>query len=143
MTTDTIEETQDSVFDNIRGTRHALTVKRVFGESYEVDGVTIIPVARVGGGAGGGWREGADDSDDQGRGFGSGFGMGANPIGVYEVRDGRIAWKPAVDVNRIVLSGHVLALDHRCVRRHQGLAARVGESGTTTRPSPRQFPGRP
>ena len=109
MTTETIEETQDSVFDNIRGTRDALTVKRVFGESYEVDGVTIIPVARVAGGAGGGGGEEADGSDKQGRGFGGGFGMGANPIGVYEVRDGVIAWKPAVDVNRVIHGGQVLA----------------------------------
>ena len=31
--------------------RDALTVKRVFGEPYEKDGVTIIPAARVQGGA--------------------------------------------------------------------------------------------
>ena len=109
MTTDTMEETQDSVFENIRGTRDALTVKRVFGDSYEVDGVTIIPVARVAGGAGGGGGEGADDNDGEGRGFGSGFGMGANPIGVYEVRDGTIVWKPAVDVNRVIQGAQVLA----------------------------------
>lgn len=109
MTTETIEETQDSVFDNIRGTRDALTVKRVFGDSYEVDGVTIIPVARVAGGAGGGGGEGVDEDDKQGRGFGSGFGMGANPIGVYQVRDGEIDWKPAVDVNRVIHGGQVLA----------------------------------
>jgi len=34
--------------------RDALTVKRVFGEPYEKNGVTMIPVARVQGGAGGG-----------------------------------------------------------------------------------------
>jgi uncharacterized spore protein YtfJ len=34
--------------------RDALTVKRVFGEPYEKDGVTIIPAARVQGTAGGG-----------------------------------------------------------------------------------------
>jgi uncharacterized spore protein YtfJ len=109
MTTDTTEETQDSVFDNLRETRDALTVRRVFGEAYELDGVTIIPVARVGGGAGGGGGEGADESDKQGRGFGSGFGMGANPIGVYHVRDGDIAWKPTVDVNRVIHGAQVLA----------------------------------
>ena len=34
--------------------RDAMTVKRVFGDSYEKDGVTIIPVANVMGGAGAG-----------------------------------------------------------------------------------------
>lgn len=109
MTTETIEETQESVFDNLRGTRDALTVKRVFGDSYEVDDVTIIPVARVAGGAGGGAGEGTDENDAQGSGFGTGFGMGANPIGVYEVRNGTITWKPAMDVNRVIHGGQVLA----------------------------------
>lgn len=109
MMPETIEETQDSVFDNIRGTRDALTVKRVFGSSYEIDDVTIIPVARVAGGAGGGGGEGTDESDNQGKGFGSGFGMGANPIGVYEVRNGNTVWKPAVDLTRVIHGGQVLA----------------------------------
>ena len=34
--------------------RDAMTVKRVFGDPYEKDGVTVIPVANVMGGAGGG-----------------------------------------------------------------------------------------
>ena len=38
--------------------RDALTVKRVFGEPYERDGVTLIPAAVVRGGAGGGQGEG-------------------------------------------------------------------------------------
>lgn len=109
MTTDVANESQQAVFDNIRGTRDALTVKRVFGESYEVDGVTIVPVARIAGGAGGGGGEGTDENDQQGRGFGTGFGLSANPIGVYEVRDGDIAWKPAVDANRIIKGGQLLA----------------------------------
>jgi len=38
----------------ITQTRDALTVRKVFGEPYEKNGVTMIPVARVQGGAGGG-----------------------------------------------------------------------------------------
>jgi uncharacterized spore protein YtfJ len=34
----------------------------VFGEPYEKDGVTIIPAARIRGGAGGGGGEDADDA---------------------------------------------------------------------------------
>jgi hypothetical protein len=45
--------------------RDALTVKRVFGEPYEKDGVTIIPGARVEGAAGGGSGE---DLQGQGKG---------------------------------------------------------------------------
>lgn len=101
--------TPDSIMESIRGTRDALSVKRAFGDSYELDGVTIIPVARVGGGAGGGAGEGTDDEQNEGSGFGSGFGLGASPVGVYEVRDGSVEWKPSVDVNRVVHGGQILA----------------------------------
>jgi hypothetical protein len=39
------------VQDVIGQARDALTIKRVFGEPYEKDGVTVIPAARVQG-----WR---------------------------------------------------------------------------------------
>ena len=34
--------------------KDVLTVRRVFGEPYEKDGVTVIPAARVAGGGGAG-----------------------------------------------------------------------------------------
>ena len=93
--------------DVIAQARDALTVKRVFGEPYEKDGVTIIPAARVQGGAGAG---GGEDSRGQGKGSGSGFGMTAHPVGAFIIRDGELSWRPAVDVNRIVLGGQVVAV---------------------------------
>jgi uncharacterized spore protein YtfJ len=99
-----------SVTDTIKGTRDALSVKRVFGDVYELDGIQVIPVARVAGGAGGGGGEGESaDDDSSGSGFGSGFGMHVRALGVYEVRDGHAVWKPAVDVNRVIRGGQVLA----------------------------------
>lgn len=53
------------VNQTIKDAEDALTVRRVFGEPYQHDDITIIPVARVAGAAGGG--EGAD-----GRGEGGG-----------------------------------------------------------------------
>lgn len=38
----------------VTNARDVLTVRRVFGEPVTQDGVTVIPVARVSGGAGGG-----------------------------------------------------------------------------------------
>jgi len=38
--------------------RDAITVKRVFGDPYEKNGVTVIPAARIGGAGGGGGGEG-------------------------------------------------------------------------------------
>ncbi len=96
------------VLDEIRGFRDVLTVRRVFGDAYELDGVTVIPVARVvGGGGGGGGEDGQPDGE--GRGFGTGFGMGARALGVYQVRDGEVVWKPAVDASRLAKGGQVLA----------------------------------
>jgi uncharacterized spore protein YtfJ len=38
----------------VKGHRDAVTVKRVFGEPYQKNGVTVIPAAKVMGGGGGG-----------------------------------------------------------------------------------------
>jgi uncharacterized spore protein YtfJ len=89
--------------------RDAITVKRVFGEPYERDGVTIIPAARVGGGGGGGGGEGTEPggsngaTQSTGSGFGLGFGLGAAPVGAYVITGGDVRWRPAVDVTSIVL----------------------------------------
>jgi uncharacterized spore protein YtfJ len=80
-----------------------LTVRRVFGEPVERDGVLVIPVARVRGGAGGG--SGGKTGEESGSGGGMGF--RADPAGVYVVREGKVSWQPAVDVNRIVLGGQI------------------------------------
>lgn len=84
----------------------AMTVKRVFGEPYEKDGVTIIPVAKISGGAGGGSGEG----EPQGRGWGGSFSVSAKPAGVYIIKGGTVTWQPALDVNRIILGGQLVAI---------------------------------
>jgi len=85
----------------LAGARDAITVRRVVGDPIDQDGVTIVPVARVRGGGGGG--------DDGSGGGGGGFGLAASPVGVYVMREGDVAWKPAVDVNRLVLGGQAVA----------------------------------
>jgi uncharacterized spore protein YtfJ len=82
-----------------------LTVKRVFGDPYQLDGVTLIPVAslRGGGGGGGGGGEGSDPaSHGTGSGAGMGFGVLARPLGV-NVKDTNVQWGPAIDVMRLAL----------------------------------------
>jgi uncharacterized spore protein YtfJ len=100
---------KDEVLESIKGTHDSLSVGRCYGDPVELDGVTVIPVARVSGGAGGGGGEGTDENEVGGGGFGTGFGLRVNPIGVYEVRNGSVVWKPTVDVNRLLKGGQVLA----------------------------------
>jgi hypothetical protein len=82
--------------------RDTMTIKRVFGEPFEQDGVTILPVARVSGGAGAGTGHEGES------GGGGGFGMNATGLGVFEVRGGEATWKPAIDINRVIMGGQML-----------------------------------
>jgi len=112
------------VTELMQQTRDALTVKRVFGDPYERDGVTIVPVAAVRGGGGGGQGEGAaPDGAGTGSGSGGGFAITAKPAGVYVIEGGTVNWRPAVDINRIVAGGQIVAvvvlLVLRSVLRHR------------------------
>jgi uncharacterized spore protein YtfJ len=86
--------------------RDAITVSRVFAEPYEKDGVTVIAAATVAGGAGGGG--GHDERGQEGE--GGGFGVIARPAGAYVIKDGRVWWRPAVDVNRLVAAIGLVAV---------------------------------
>jgi uncharacterized spore protein YtfJ len=88
----------------------SISVRRVYGEPIERDGVLIIPAAKVGGGGGGGVGEGTEAEGREGKGTGTGFGIGARPVGAFVVKDGEVTWQPAVDVTRIVLGGQLVAI---------------------------------
>jgi uncharacterized spore protein YtfJ len=83
--------------------REAITVRRVFGDPIERDGMTLIPAAAVQGGAGGG---GGQDAEGSGGG-GSGFGLTARPVGAFVIRNGEVRWEPALDLNRAILVGQI------------------------------------
>ena len=151
------------------------SVRRVFGEAYELDGVTVIPVARLwaatgvgaGDGEGGGslpqagptaaawahraravWertgRPAADgdeagdldpashDATDSaaseagaggdgtsepggpggfggGHGGGGGYGARVKAVGVYVIDADGVHWRPALDLNRVILGGQLVA----------------------------------
>jgi uncharacterized spore protein YtfJ len=107
----------------------AASVRRAFGEPTERDGVVVIPVARVFGGAGGGEGGRGDPAGEQGA--GGGFGLRVSPAGVFVLRDGKVSWQPAVDINRIVLGGQVIAvialLTLRSVLRRRGRRAAAAD----------------
>jgi uncharacterized spore protein YtfJ len=94
--------------ETIAQARDALTVKRVFGEPYERNGVTVIPVAKIQGGAGGGGGEGPEAMG--GKGGGSGFALMTRPAGVFVIQGDDVSFRPAVDVNRVVLGAQIVAI---------------------------------
>jgi uncharacterized spore protein YtfJ len=97
---------QSDLLEHIGRAEEAFTVRRVFGEPYEKDGVTIIPAARVQGAVGGG---GGEAPGGEG-GTGTGFALSSKPFGVFLLKDGDVSWKPAVDVNRMILGAQIVAV---------------------------------
>jgi uncharacterized spore protein YtfJ len=120
-----------------------VSVRRVFGDAYEKNGVLIIPVAMVAGGGGAGTartRRGdpavrpgslpegdatAHDAAPHDAGpmdAGGGFGGLVLPTGVYVVKGDQVRWVPAVDVTIAVLASlslvRVLARTLTHLRRH-------------------------
>lgn len=85
--------------------RDSMTVKRVYGEPFTQNGVTMVPAAAIRGGGGGG--EG--DSPD-GQGFGGGFGVSARPVGAYQIKGDEVTWVPAADTTRVIVFSQVVAI---------------------------------
>jgi uncharacterized spore protein YtfJ len=79
--------------------------EQVYGTPISNDGLTVLPVAKVNAGGGGG--EGARQTD---HGEGGGLGLSAKPLGVFVLRNGKVAWRPAVDVNKVILGAQVVAI---------------------------------
>jgi uncharacterized spore protein YtfJ len=116
--------------DALASTRDSMTVRTVFGEPITQNGVTVVPVARVRGAGGGGHGEGPAGSASEppdgtaaeqpampapagkragkGTGEGLGFSLRATPVGVFIIKDGKVSWQPAVDVNRLALGGQIV-----------------------------------
>ena len=67
---------------------------RVYGEPYETpDGTTIVPVAKVGG----------RSVDSRNR-------LGAKPLGIFVVKDGKGSFVPAADATKIAMMGILVGL---------------------------------
>jgi len=88
--------------DLLERARESMEGRRVYAEPYESGSVTVIPAAAVrgGGGAGGATEETG----------GGGFGVMARPAGAWIVREDEVSWKPAIDVNRVILGGQIVAI---------------------------------
>jgi uncharacterized spore protein YtfJ len=91
-----------NVDEMIQGAQNAIAVSRVYGEPIQKNGVTLIPVAEVMGGAGGG--------SDEAKNGGGGFGVSARPVGMWVIRGEAVHWEPAVDATKLGLRGMVVAI---------------------------------
>jgi uncharacterized spore protein YtfJ len=106
------------VISAVARTMEINTSRQVFGDPITSGDITVIPVARVrggGGGGGGGGRDFGQDGSDPGQassgeGSGGGVSLSARPVGAFVVRGSEVTWRPAVDVNRIILGGQVVAI---------------------------------
>ncbi len=92
------EETAMDAKETIDAARESLTVRRVYGEPYERNGVT---------GSGGGGGSGEEEGKTGG---GGGFGLRARPVGAYVIRGDEVYWESALDLNRVILGGQIVAL---------------------------------
>jgi uncharacterized spore protein YtfJ len=98
------------VLETIRDVIDGVAAGRVFGAPITQDGLTILPVAKVrGGGGGGGGTSPADDGRDA-SGSGGGVGTSAKPLGVFVIKEGNVGWRPAVDVNKMIVGGQVIVV---------------------------------
>ena len=120
------------VEDIVEQARDSLGSKRVYGEPYEKNGITIIPAARVMGGAGGGdgGEKATGESDGAkvvGTGSGVGYGMAGSPAGAFVIKGDDVKWLPAIDVNRLMLGFQIVLIVFFLAVRSVA-KARIGKS---------------
>ncbi|GAB3326519.1 hypothetical protein GCM10027451_51890 [Geodermatophilus aquaeductus] len=94
----------------------------VFGPTLERDGTTVVPVAAS--------SSHTARAGDRAAGSPATAEMaGGRPLGALEVRDGRVRWRPVVDVTRVVTTAEVVlgavAVASRLARRPSPTVARV------------------
>ncbi len=100
--------------------RESMDARVVFGEPVVRDGLTVIPAARITGGGGGGTGQsgkGSGKGSDKGSaeggestGEGGGFGLRSTPAGAFVIKDGDVTWRPAMDINRVILGGQIVGI---------------------------------
>jgi uncharacterized spore protein YtfJ len=80
------------------------TVKSVFGEPIQANGKTVVPVAKVAYGFGGGFGAGkhGKEADRQGEGGGGGGAVRAFPAGVLEITESSTRFIPFTDLRWLV-----------------------------------------
>ncbi len=98
----------------VENLKENISIKNIFGAPIETKGKTIIPVAQLsfgmGGGSGTGKRDDEEESSDitvenVSRGGGGGGGGSAKPKGVYEITEEETRFIPVQDRKQLFLAG--------------------------------------
>lgn len=96
-------------------------VDRVYGDPVTVEGKTVVPVARVAYGFGGGFGTGTDEEGETGEGGGGTGGARAAPVGALEITEGKtrfVRFSGRKRLARLALAvGAGIALGHLLGRR--------------------------
>jgi len=106
-----MEEEVKRLLDAFDAMRNEANVNACFGEPVEVDGRTVIPVAKIGYGFGIGTGTGrsgsperaAPDVDSEAVPAAGGGGATTSPIGYIEVRDGQTRVEPVIDQQKLAI----------------------------------------
>jgi uncharacterized spore protein YtfJ len=99
-----------AVLETVREAVEHAAAGKVFGAPVEHDGITVLPVAKVSGGGGGGGGTGPAEGGQDAGGAGGGLGLSAKALGVFVIKDGTVAWRPAIDVNKVIIGAQVVAV---------------------------------
>lgn len=102
----------DDIFEGMAGTlKKGFDVTRVFGEPLQVQGTTVIPVARIVLHGGGGGGEGIPPGEKEKQG-GGGFGFMGNvtPLGYILLSGGDARWVQIIDWAKVTGYLTLLAL---------------------------------
>ena len=89
--------------------RDVMSVRTVFGEPVEREGVTLVPAASVFGGGGLGGND-ANPDGTQAAGGGGGYGIAAWPAGGFEIRGDQVRWHQAFDSTRFYVTALFVGL---------------------------------
>lgn len=86
-------------------------VSLIYGEPIIMDNKRILPVAKVnyfvGGGGGGGFT---DEQNASGQGEGAGGAFSIKPVGVYEITEENVKFKPILPINQLLTIFSIITL---------------------------------
>lgn len=91
--------------DAIRDVMDRAVAGTVFGVPVRHEGVALVPVARMNA-----WSYGEPTVDPPPGPAAGGMRVAARPVGAYVLAGGRVSWRPAIDVNKIILGGQIMAV---------------------------------